>query len=97
MLTKTFVSLLAIAPRRKLVASAIIYGLSMAVRFTSATGEQVEIPAQSSQGTYPVMSLLVRDRAELPYAEWSANGPQPTFFRYHRLERTSSLPSCSAP
>ena len=30
--------------------NAIMYGLSLAVRFTSATGEEVEIPAQSVQG-----------------------------------------------
>ena len=46
---KNFVSRLAIAPRRRLVATAIVYGLSLAVRFTSATGEEVEIPAQSLQ------------------------------------------------
>src|SRR5207248_10079853 len=36
---------LAITSRRRVVASAVIYGLSLAVRFTSATGEEVEVPA----------------------------------------------------
>ena len=37
-------SLLAIAPRRRVVAAALMYGLSLSVRFTSAAGEEVEIP-----------------------------------------------------
>jgi hypothetical protein len=37
-------ALLAIAPRRKAIAMAVVYGLSLSVRFTSATGEEVEIP-----------------------------------------------------
>jgi hypothetical protein len=61
MTSKTFVSLLAIAPRRRLVTTAIVYGLSLAVRFTSATGEEVEIPAQSMQRTNPVTSIMTKD------------------------------------
>ncbi len=58
MIWKNFVSLIAITSRRRAVATAIVYGLSLAVRFTSATGEEVEIPAQSVQRTNPVMSIL---------------------------------------
>ena len=72
-----FVSSLAIAPRRRLVATAIVYGLSLAIRFTSATGEQVEIPAQSLQGINPVTSITTRDGAQLPYADWGPNSARP--------------------
>jgi hypothetical protein len=41
------VAFLAIATRRRVIATALVYGLSLSVRFTSATGEQVEIPAQA--------------------------------------------------
>ena len=97
MTSKNFVSLLAIAPRRRLVATAIVYGLSLAVRFTSATGEQVEIPPQSTQWTNPAISIVARDGAELPYAGWSPNAARPIFFRYGRLPPTSSMPSCPSP
>ena len=42
---KNIVALPAIAPRRRIIATALVYGLSLTVRFTSATGEEVEIPS----------------------------------------------------
>jgi hypothetical protein len=41
------VALLASATRRKVIATALVYGLSLSVRFTSAAGEEVEIPPQA--------------------------------------------------
>ncbi len=84
MTSKTFVSLFAIAPRQRLVATAIVYGLSLAIRFTSATGEEVEIPAQSLQRTNPAISIVANDGAPLPYADWGGpNAAEPIFFRRH--------------
>jgi hypothetical protein len=97
MTSKTFVSYLAIAPRRRLVATAIVYGLSLAVRFTSATGEEVEIPPQSVQRTNPAMFIMARDGAELPYAGWSPNAARPIFFRRGWSLPASSMPSCPSP
>jgi hypothetical protein len=92
------VALLAIAPRRRVIASALVYGLSLSVRFTSATGEEVEIPPQSLQGTInPAMSTMTRDGVQLPYAEWSPNAAQPIFFRHGWPLRASSIASCSSP
>jgi hypothetical protein len=89
-----FVSSLAIAPRRRVVATAIFYGLSLAVRFTSATGEEVEIPPQSLQRSNPVMSIMTEEAAQLPYADWGPNAAQPIFFRHGGPLRVSSMPSC---
>jgi hypothetical protein len=97
MTSKTFISLLAISPRRRLVATAIVYGLSLAVRFTSATGEEVEIPPQSMQRTNPVMSIMTNDGAQLPYAVWGPNAAEPIFFRRRWPPRASSMPSCTSP
>jgi hypothetical protein len=96
MIWNNFVSLVAIAPRRRVIATTIVYGLSLAIRFTSATGEEVEIPAQSVQRADPVMSIMTRNRAELRYADWSPNAAQPIFFRRDRPLRLSSTPSCSS-
>jgi hypothetical protein len=41
------VAFLASATRRRVIASALVYGLSLSVRFTSAAGEEVEIPPQA--------------------------------------------------
>ena len=94
MTRKNFVSLPAIAPRRRVVAAALVYGLSLAVRFTSATGEVVEIPAQSVQRTNPVMSIMTKNGAQLPYADWGPNAAQPIFFRHGWPPRVSSMLSC---
>jgi hypothetical protein len=94
MIWKNFVTLSAIMPRRR-VATAIVYGLSLAVRFTSATGEQVEIPLQSVQRTDPAASIMARNDAGLSYGVWSPDAAQPLFFRYRRT--VSPTPGCFAP
>jgi hypothetical protein len=82
-----FVSSLAIAPPRRFVAAAIVYGLSLAIRFTSATGEEVEIPTQSLQGINPVMSITTGHGAPLPHADWDPNSAQ--------VRVPSSRPDCA--
>jgi hypothetical protein len=82
MIWKNFVNRLAITSRRKGVATALVYGLSLAVRFTSATGEEVEIPAQSAQRTHPVISIMTKAGPQLPYQDWGANSAQPIVFRH---------------
>lgn len=95
MTSNTFVNLPAIVPRRRLVATTIVYGLSLAVRFTSATGEQVDISPQSLQRINPAMSIMTRDDTQLPYTGWSPDAAPPIFFRYRRT--VSPAPGCSAP
>src|ERR1700754_3885000 len=51
MISRTFVNRLAITPRRSGLATAVVYGLSLSVRFTSAAGEEVEIPPPSVHST----------------------------------------------
>ena len=70
MTRKNFVSLPAIAPRRRVVAAALVYGLSLAVRFTSASGEVVEIPPQAVQSIYPATSVMINDSVQLFYKDW---------------------------
>jgi hypothetical protein len=97
MASRTFISLLAIVPRRRIAATTIVYGLSLAIRFTSATGEEMEIPAQTFQRSNPVMSIVKRDGAQLPYADWSPNAGQPITFRDYWPPRVSSMSSCPSP
>jgi hypothetical protein len=51
----------AITSRRRAVASALMYGLSLTVRFTSATGEETENPAQAAHTTSPLLSIMIKD------------------------------------
>jgi hypothetical protein len=51
MIWKNFVSQLAIASRRKVLATAMLYAISVIVHFTSPVGDGTEIPAHSAQRT----------------------------------------------
>jgi hypothetical protein len=77
---RNFVNRLEITSRRKGLAMAVVYGLSLAVRFTSAAGEEVEIPAQSAQRTKPIMSIMTGASPRLPHEDWAPNA-QPMVFR----------------
>ena len=94
---KNLIGPCAITSRRRVVASALLYGLSLSVRFTSAAGEEVEIPAQSVQRTNPVMSIMAKDGAQLPYADWVPNAARPIIFRHRGPLPVSSMSSCLSP
>ena len=80
MIWSNFVNRQEITLRRRGLATAVVYGLSLAVRFTSATGDEVELPAQSVQRTKPVMSIMTAASPRLPYENWAPNA-QPIIFR----------------
>ena len=61
---KHCVALLAIVPRRRVIATALVYGLSLSVRFTSATGEEVEIPIPSTT------SIMTRAGVSIFHHDW---------------------------
>jgi hypothetical protein len=104
---KNLINPLAITARRRVVASAIMYGLSLSIRFTSATGEEVQIPAQSVQMTSPVISIMTRNWAQLPYQDWSPKSAHPIVFRdgwppgsggcRSACESPASMPGCAPP
>jgi hypothetical protein len=96
MIWKNFVNPLAITSRRRVVASAVIYGLSLAVRFTSATGEEVEIPAQSPQRAHPMISIMTRNGAQFPFQDWGPKSTQPIVFR-HGWPPASTTLGCAPP
>jgi hypothetical protein len=81
MIWRSFVNRLAITSRRRGLATAVVYGLSLGVRFTSAAGEEVEIPVQSVQKAKSVISILVRASPRLPYEDWASNSARPILFR----------------
>jgi hypothetical protein len=67
---KNFVSPLAISARRRVVTSAVVYGLSFAVRFTSATGEETEIPPQALQRSNLMTSIMMNNGGQLFHKDW---------------------------
>lgn len=69
-MVRNFVTSLAIAQRRRAVATAVVYGLSLAVRFTSAAGEETEIPPQALQRSNLITSIMINDGGRLFYKDW---------------------------
>ena len=96
MIWNSFVKRFAITSRRKGLATAVVYGLSLAVRFTSATGEEVEIPPQSAQRVHPIISIMTGNGAHLPYQDWGPKSAQPIVFR-HGWPPGSATPGCTPP
>lgn len=96
MIWKNFANRLAILTRRRGLAAAVVYGLSLSVRFTSAAGEEVEIPPQPAQRAHSLISIMTRDGSRLPYQDWSPRAAQPIVFR-HGWPPSSPLPGCFAP
>jgi hypothetical protein len=102
---ENFVSQIAIGTRRRAVAGAVIYGLSLAIRFTSPTGEQVEISPQALYGN-PMTSVMINDGAQLLFRSGPVNPAQPGGIRRWltslrgcstACESRQIVPGCPAP
>jgi hypothetical protein len=72
-----FIGNSAIKPRRRVIATAIMYGLSLSVRLTSATGEEAEMPAQAGQGA--MTSILINDNSRID-RDWLPDTVRPMVF-----------------
>lgn len=96
-MSRKLVSALAIAPRRRLVASAIVYGLSLAIRFTSATGEEMEVPPQAVQSAGPMTSIRINDSAQVLYRDWPQTPAQSIGFPRWVLGSKGCGAACEGP
>jgi hypothetical protein len=84
---KNLIGPCAITSRRRVVASALMYGLSLTVRFTSPTGEETENPAQAARTASPMLSIMIKDGVPIP-GDWR---PKPA----HSIVFQRSLPISS--
>ena len=84
---KHCVTLLAIVPRRRVIATALVYGLSLSVRFTSATGEEIEIPSLATT------SIVTRDGAPVLRDGWPLRASEPITLQ---LARSMASRGCHA-
>jgi len=82
----------AITSRRRVVASALMYGLSLTVRFTSATGEETENPAQAAQTASPMLSIMIKDGVPI-FGDWP---PKATHSIVFQRGPSASSRSCRA-
>ncbi|MGY3235005.1 hypothetical protein ACVMAJ_001895 [Bradyrhizobium sp. USDA 4448] len=99
---KHCVALLASVPPRRVIATAMVYGLSLSVRFTSATGEEVDISPGATA------SVVSRDEALTFHDGWPLRSNEPIALQLGRpmasrdchaaCERsTTPTPDCGAP
>lgn len=96
----------AITSRRRVVASALVYGLSLTVRFSSGAGEETETPARAAQSA--MTSIMIKDGARIFGPPRSA---QPIFLHSgwalgsggcraaceRPMPMSSSIPNCGSP
>jgi hypothetical protein len=93
-----FGSSLAITRRRRVVATALMYGLSLTVRFTSAAGEETEVPVPTAQGANPMTSIVINDSAQPSYKNWPPGFAQPiAFYRGGPLGSRGCRAACESP
>lgn len=93
MIWKNFIGPRAITSRRRVVTGAVMYGLSLTVRFTSPMGEQVENPSQAALGNNPMSSIMFNGGAQT-IRSWPPNLAHSIVFQ--RGGPTRSSRSCRA-
>jgi hypothetical protein len=94
---KNFIGPYAITSRRRVIASALIYGLSLTVRFTSATGEEPEHPVQTAQRISPMLSILMKDGVPIS-RDWPLKHAQAIVFERARpLGSAGCSTACERP
>lgn len=99
----------AMTTRRRVVASALIYGLTITIRLTSPAGEDTKTPAHAAQSDAPPRSIMASD-IKPAFREPSLISAQPIAFhrdwqltsraciaRSERAVQLASVPDCTGP
>jgi hypothetical protein len=82
--------------RRNAVTSAVLYGLSLSVRFTSATGEEIEVPMQTVERSHGMLSIL-NSGEHASENDWSGRTAVPLAFHRGSPKLTAgATPSSSS-
>ena len=93
MARKIFNGRLAVTSRRKVIASSLIYGLSLSVRLTSPTADDTDGTAQAAHGNGALLSIMInngmrtfRDRPLQPSPPFAFQRGWPLMSRSCRAE-----------
>jgi non-heme chloroperoxidase len=76
------IKLLATRSRRSAIATALMYAISVTVRFTSATGDEANLPTYSEQRINAMTSITTQDGVTLFYKDWGPKSAQPIVFHH---------------
>ena len=87
--------------RRNAVTSAVLYGLSLSIRFTSAAGEEIEVPVQTVERSHGILSIM-NDGEPASEKNWSGRTAVPLAFHRGSPKITegatpNSLSNCFPP
>ncbi|MBX9649514.1 MAG: hypothetical protein K2X57_20945 [Xanthobacteraceae bacterium] len=94
---KNLIGPYAITSRRRVIASALMYGLSLTVRFTSPAGGEAENPAQAARAIAPMLSILIKDGVPIS-GEWPLKPAHAVVFERGRsLGFAGCRASCERP
>ena len=67
--------------RRKVLATTLMYAMSLTVRSSSATGKETEI-SSTTQRTDPMTSVTTKDGVQIFYKDWGPKSAQPIVFHH---------------
>jgi non-heme chloroperoxidase len=67
--------------RRKVLATTLMYAMSLTVRSSSATGKETEI-SSPTQRTDPMTSVTTKDGVQIFYKDWGPKSAQPIMFHH---------------
>jgi non-heme chloroperoxidase len=76
------IKLLATRSRRSAIATVLMYAISVTVRFTSATGDEANLPTYSEQRINAMTSITTQDGVTLFYKDWGPKSAQPIVFHH---------------
>ncbi|MDB5533976.1 MAG: Non-heme chloroperoxidase [Hyphomicrobiales bacterium] len=76
------IKLLATRSRRSAIATALMYAISATVRFTSATGDEANLPTYSQQRIHDMTSFTTQDGVTLFYKDWGPKSARPIVFHH---------------
>jgi non-heme chloroperoxidase len=74
--------LLATRSRRSAIATALMYAVSATIRFTSATGDEANLPTYYEQRTNDMTFITTQDGVKLFYKDWGPKSAQPIVFHH---------------
>ena len=75
-------SRLAHISRRKVLATTLMYAISLTVRSTSATGKETEVATSPTRRIDPMTSVTTNDGVQIFYKDWGPKSAQPIMFHH---------------
>jgi non-heme chloroperoxidase len=76
------ISRLANTSRRKVLATALMYGASMTVRSSSAAGEETKLTKYFPERNDPMTTVATKDGVQIFYKDWGPKTAQPIVFHH---------------